>query len=98
VKAILEFSPSSGTRDYYAVSKTTTVDEAVNPAEEIEALRQEMFVAAENLEFEKAARIRDRLRTLTAGTSGEPPAGPTKASAGGARKRGQRGGPRAGRS
>jgi len=34
--------------------------------ERIAALRQEMFLAAENLEFEKAARLRDELRKLQA--------------------------------
>ena len=38
--------------------------EEVDLAERIEALRQEMFAAAENLEFEKAARLRDQLRLL----------------------------------
>jgi excinuclease ABC subunit B len=33
-------------------------------ADRIEAVRQEMFAAAENLEFEKAARLRDQLRLL----------------------------------
>jgi excinuclease ABC subunit B len=46
--------------------------------ERIEALRQEMFAAAENLEFERAARLRDELRRLTggaaeAGTPSSPP-------------------------
>jgi len=43
--------------------------------ERIQALRQEMFLAAENLEFEKAARLRDDLRKLQA------EAGPEVASA-----------------
>ncbi|EYF02739.1 excinuclease ABC subunit UvrB [Chondromyces apiculatus] len=70
-KAILDLSPTSGGRDYYAVSKgparATTAQSgkgAVDLADQIEALRQEMFAAAENLEFEKAARLRDQLRGL----------------------------------
>jgi excinuclease ABC subunit B len=71
VKAIFDMSPTSGARDYYAVSKgTNALDKAgaaaanVDLAERIEALRQEMFLAAESLEFEKAARLRDQIRIL----------------------------------
>jgi excinuclease ABC subunit B len=69
MKAILDLSPSSGNRDYYAVSKGKPTDrgEPGGEAEVIEIaeqLRQEMFAAAENLEFEKAARLRDQLRQL----------------------------------
>jgi excinuclease ABC subunit B len=70
VKAILDLSPTSGTRDYYAVPRGAADGAAsarageVDLADRIEALRQEMFAAAENLEFEKAARLRDQLRLL----------------------------------
>ena len=71
-KAILDLSPTSGSRDYYAVpknvgaptDKAASISSSVDLAERIEALRQEMFLAAENLEFEKAARLRDQLRIL----------------------------------
>ena len=46
--------------------------------ERIAAMRLEMFTAAENLEFEKAARLRDELKKLEALAGGE-----TTASAGG---------------
>jgi len=39
--------------------------------ERIEAVRQEMFAAAENLEFERAARLRDELRKLQGGGNGD---------------------------
>jgi len=69
VKAILDLSPTSGARDYYAVPKGPAKGDGgknaeVDLAERIEELRQEMFAAAENLEFEKAARLRDQLRML----------------------------------
>jgi excinuclease ABC subunit B len=89
VKAILDMSPTSGARDYYAVPKglpKTARAARVGDgdlADRIEAVRQEMFAAAENLEFEKAARLRDQLRLLKA-KSGRP----TK-SAGNARGRGR---------
>jgi excinuclease ABC subunit B len=107
VKAILDLSPTSGTRDYFAVPRGPAASgggagaarDAVDLADRIEALRQEMFAAAENLEFEKAARLRDQLRLLKgdanmAASTEEPPK-PEKG--GGRGKRGQRGAARAGR-
>jgi excinuclease ABC subunit B len=53
--------------------KNSRAATAANPesewVERIQALRQEMFLAAENLEFEKAARLRDELRKLQADAS-----------------------------
>jgi excinuclease ABC subunit B len=79
-RAILDISPSSGTTDYYAVPKrpsggagTRLRNDAAAPdatadlAEQVEALRQEMFSAAENLQFETAARLRDEIKRLRAG-------------------------------
>ena len=68
-KAITDMSPTSGNRDYYAVSRSRSADEGsveddMDVLELAERLRQEMFAAAESLEFEKAARLRDRLGTL----------------------------------
>jgi len=62
---------------------------AANSEDRIEALKLEMFAAAESLEFEKAARIRDELRSLEkmTGTDDASPsrsgtrAGPIKAPA-----------------
>ncbi len=82
VKAILDMSPTSGARDYYAVPKVPKNGSAADAApeisvtERIEALRQEMFSAAENLEFEKAARIRDQIRTLRGEGLGEEDGAP----------------------
>jgi excinuclease ABC subunit B len=116
VKAILDMSPASGARDYYAVPKgppkAAAAQAARGPAdvaEQIEALRLEMFAAAENLEFEKAARLRDQLRTLKAsqGIDDLAPVEPTRsgrtngrgADAGASPAAGRRGGggPAAGR-
>src|SRR5207253_663088 len=74
-RAILDINPASGTSDYYPVQKVTREEaRAANAEDRVEALRLEMFAAAENLEFEKAARIRDELKTLErmtgAGASG----------------------------
>ena len=79
-RAILDINPASGTTDYYAVPRAPRsgtagktgavprgVDEREELAERVEALRQQMFTAAENLEFETAARLRDDLRRLQEG-------------------------------
>ena len=70
-KAIRDLSPASGNRDYYAVSKaspssgaTTEPEDELDIVELAEKLRQEMFSAAESLEFERATRLRDQLRAL----------------------------------
>ncbi len=42
--------------------------------ERIAAMRLDMFTAAENLDFEKAARLRDELKKFQAVVGGEPAA------------------------
>jgi excinuclease ABC subunit B len=89
-RAILDINPASGTADYYPVQKVTREEaRAASSEERYEALKLEMFAAAENLEFEKAARIRDELKTLERMTGTDGPhasqvssrTGPVKASA-----------------
>ncbi len=78
-RAIFDINPASGNTDYYAVprngkgravARAGANDDAapasgeVDLAERVNALRQQMFAAAENLEFETAARLRDELRKL----------------------------------
>ncbi|HWO11684.1 MAG TPA: UvrB/UvrC motif-containing protein, partial [Polyangiaceae bacterium] len=85
-RAILDVVTQSGERDYYAVSagRRTEGDGAAAKAraggldehelmERMQALRQEMFLAAENLQFEKAARLRDELKKLQAELGHESP-------------------------
>jgi len=69
VRAIMNINPASGTIDYLNVPKLPkgARDEsgATSDIEErIAAMRLEMFTAAEDLDFEKAARLRDELRRL----------------------------------
>jgi excinuclease ABC subunit B len=73
-RAILDMGPAGGNQDYYAVPKATTSAQGAGAArseaeikEHIELLRQEMFAAAEALDFEKAARLRDQLHALSQG-------------------------------
>jgi len=66
-KAMLELDPSLGTTDYVAipiVSEARIEDKGLDRAELIAAIRSEMLLAAENLEFERAAALRDRLVEL----------------------------------
>jgi excinuclease ABC subunit B len=108
-KAILDLSPTSGTRDYFAVPKQKVggLDELTRPSsdvdltETIEALRQEMFAAAEALDFEKAAKIRDQLKRLRGEAGFSEPAAKAAKGSGGAKGRGKAGpsrGPARGRS
>jgi excinuclease ABC subunit B len=74
-RAILEIGPASGSSDYYAVPKfkpdakrqPAPANSEQDLAEQVELVRQQMFIAAENLEFETAARLRDELRRLQQG-------------------------------
>ncbi len=76
VRAVMNINPASGTTDYYEVPRThkdkrgNAVDD-IDAAERITELRAEMFAAAENLEFEKAARLRDELRMLEGKVDGD---------------------------
>jgi excinuclease ABC subunit B len=91
-KAISDISPASGNTDYYTVPSrrreggAAGVEPEISLQERIEALRAEMFVAAESLDFERAARLRDTLKALRAldapqtGQGGENPAPHSKKS------------------
>ncbi len=74
-RAVMNINPASGTIDYLNVPKLPKGDRpaagdgggapgATDLEERIAAMRLEMFAAAENLEFEKAARLRDELKKL----------------------------------
>ncbi|MBL8683020.1 MAG: excinuclease ABC subunit UvrB [Myxococcales bacterium] len=70
-KAIHDLSPDSGARDYVTIS-TRKADELTSANAEdkeslLEALRSAMLEAAEALDFEKAAELRDRIRVLESG-------------------------------
>lgn len=77
VTRIKDINPAAGTTDYVDVPKVRRdgKDGRAAPAdldltEQIRALRAEMFTAAENLEFERAAKLRDELKRLE-GLSGK---------------------------
>jgi excinuclease ABC subunit B len=74
VRAVMNINPASGTIDYFNVPKMPKDGRPVSSdgaggadiQERIAAMRLEMFSAAENLDFEKAARLRDELKKLQA--------------------------------
>jgi excinuclease ABC subunit B len=72
VRAVMNINPASGTIDYFNVPKVAKGGAGAEGAaaedihERLAAMRLEMFAAAENLDFEKAARLRDELKKLEA--------------------------------
>ena len=89
VRAVTNMHPGSGTGDYVDVPVPRRVVAGEEPsvddlAEDIVRLRKEMFLAAEALDFEKAARLRDEIKRTEARLRGEggdvPDAAPERAS------------------
>ena len=65
-KAIHELDPSMGQSDYYGVP--VVEDDTDQPlGERIAALKAAMYKAAEDLDFEKAAELRDEMKRLEGG-------------------------------
>ncbi|MDH3842600.1 MAG: UvrB/UvrC motif-containing protein, partial [Myxococcales bacterium] len=65
----LEMDPSTGAGDYVVIPILRSGEEPSDPADvpaRIEELKSEMLLAAEELEFEKAAELRDRIDQLRA--------------------------------
>ncbi len=77
-RAITDLNPAAGNTDYVTVSPRKKGEAAADraPATDdekralIEQLREEMVEAAENLDFERAAMLRDRVRVLEGGGGG----------------------------
>jgi len=74
-------------KDYVTIPILSANDkrDAKRLASDVEALRAEMLMAAEQLDFEKAAQIRDEIATLTGSKPAGPAAGEVKKRAGGGR-------------
>ncbi len=74
IRAVMNINPAAGTTDYVEIPKVPKsgkvakdgASREVELAEQIRALRAEMFSAAENLDFERAARMRDELKKMEA--------------------------------
>ena len=79
-RAISDLNPAAGANDWVTVSKRKGQKdkEELPPADDsaraalVEALRGEMLEAAEGLDFERAAEIRDRIRALEEGVLTAP--------------------------
>jgi excinuclease ABC subunit B len=71
-KSIMELTPDSGARDYVTVSARRADELAAieDKGALLEALRAEMIEAAESLDFERAAALRDRIRAVEGGATG----------------------------
>jgi excinuclease ABC subunit B len=68
-KAVLEMDPSTGSGDYVVIPILRKGEGSDDPADipaRIEELRSEMLLAAEELDFEKAAGFRDQVEQLRA--------------------------------
>ncbi|MBK6812395.1 MAG: excinuclease ABC subunit UvrB [Sandaracinaceae bacterium] len=66
-RAFYEMDASSGQGDYVVIPvlrASEADDDAQSMEDRIEELRSEMLLAAENLEFERAAALRDKLKAL----------------------------------
>ncbi len=62
-KSLIEQGPGASTNDYMVVSAATDGEEE-NIEARIEAIKEEMLMAAAALEFERAAKLRDELKEL----------------------------------
>jgi excinuclease ABC subunit B len=78
VRAIMNLNPASGTTDYFHVPKAQKYGSGAPAAkteedlsEQLAAKRADMFSEAENLEFEKSARLRDELKKLESLAGGD---------------------------
>jgi excinuclease ABC subunit B len=66
-KAVLDMDPSAGTGDYVVIPVLKKGERPEDPSDipvRIEELRSEMLLAAEQLEFERAAELRDQIQRL----------------------------------
>jgi excinuclease ABC subunit B len=74
IRAVMNINPAAGTTDYIDVPKTPRSGTKtkggknieVDLGEQMRAVRAEMFAAAETLDFERAARLRDELKKMEA--------------------------------
>jgi excinuclease ABC subunit B len=69
IRAVMNINPAAGTTDYFDIPKIPKAGKNgkvadVDISEQIRAMRGEMFAAAEALDFERAARLRDELKRL----------------------------------
>jgi excinuclease ABC subunit B len=87
IKAIRDMLPESGAADYVTIPILKPDERDAEPEKLLEEMRSEMLLLAEQLEFEEAARMRDKIRALeretgvAAPAGSEAPSAPARASA-----------------
>jgi excinuclease ABC subunit B len=79
--AIRDMLPAAGSGDYVTVPILKPGEHSDKPEKLVEEMRAEMLMLAEQLEFEQAARLRDKIIALE--KSGDAPAAEPKAARGG---------------
>jgi excinuclease ABC subunit B len=75
-KAIFDLDPSMGGSDWSTVSRVEGDDEGLPMEQRLEALRGQMLKAAEDLDFERAATLRDEIRRIESGGREKAPRSP----------------------
>ena len=75
-KAIFDMDPSMGGNDWSTVSRVEGDDEGLPVEQRLEALRAQMLKAAEDLDFERAASMRDEIRRIESGGREKAPRNP----------------------
>ena len=75
-KAIFDLDPSMGGSDWSTVSRVEGDDEGLPMEQRIEALRAQMLKAAEDLDFERGATLRDEIRRIESGGREKAPRNP----------------------
>jgi excinuclease ABC subunit B len=75
-KAIFDLDPSMGGSDWSTVSRVEGDDEGLPTEQRLEALRGQMLQAAEELDFERAATLRDEIRRIESGGREKAPRNP----------------------
>jgi excinuclease ABC subunit B len=72
-KSLQEAGPGASTADYLSVSRKQDRDgDEGDLGAQMEVLREEMLMAAASLDFERAAKLRDRIRKMSGDAFGKP--------------------------
>jgi excinuclease ABC subunit B len=81
VKAIRDMLPESGQSDYVAVPMLRPGEKSDKPGKLLEEMRAEMLLLAEQLEFEAAAKLRDKISAIEGEATSDEASAPTAVAA-----------------
>ena len=90
IKAIQDMLPEAGSGDYVTVPILKAGEQSDKPEKLVEELRSEMLLLAEQLEFEQAAKLRDRILAIEKQTGESSDAPPPRPAAGTRSRRSRR--------